>query len=133
VEALFPAILRHLLDHWPDRKGIYYNVNFPPVPLEKIKGVRFTRQGAGHWIREFETWDESRLEQLGLTNQFLWQQHRVELEEGEQAFFMKGDFVSDDEDPSSADHLLVDQGWITVVPFCADLTDYRELKRLQSL
>lgn len=133
VEALLPAIVRHLLDHWPDRKGIYYNINFPPLPLEKIKGVRFTRQGAGHWIREFETWDETRLEQLGLTNQFLWQQHRVKLEEGEQAFFMKGDFVSDDDDACAADHLLVEQGWITIVPFNADLTDYRELKRLQSL
>lgn len=134
VETLLPAILRHLLDNWPkDRKGIYYNINFPPIPLEQIKGLRFARQGAGHWIREFEDWNESRLEELGLTNQFLWQQHRVKLEEGERAYFMKGDFVSDDEDSEAADNLLVDQGWITVVPFQADLTDYEELRRLNSL
>lgn len=134
VEALLPSLVRHLLDHWPqDRQGVYYNINFPPIPLEQIKGVRFTRQGAGHWIREFENWDESRLEDLGLTNRNLWQQHRVKLEEGEKAYFMKGDFVSDDPNPDQADNLLVDQGWVTVVPFCADLTDYQELNRLQSL
>jgi len=134
VEALFPAILRFLLDHWPaDRRGLYYNVNFPSVPRAAVKGIRFARSGAGHWIREFEEWDESRLEDLGLTNQFLWQQHRVKLEEGERAYFMKGDFVNDDADAASADHLLTEDGWITVVPCCVDLTDYEELKRLQSL
>lgn len=133
VEALLPAIVRHLLDHWPNRKGIYYNINFPNLPQDQIKGVRFARQGAGYWVREFEPWDEQRLAALGLTDVFLWQQQRVLLEEGEQSFFMKGDFVNTDPDPGKADHLLLKQGWITVVPCQADLTDYQELERQLSL
>jgi 5'-nucleotidase len=128
VERLLPGIVRDLLEHWPeDKYGLYYNVNFPDVPLEMIKGVKWARQGKGHWIKEFEQWDEKRLVELGLTDVFLWQQRRVELEPGEKAFFMKGEFVNDDDDPSSADHLLVKEGWITIVPCTADLTDYQEL------
>ena len=133
VEALLPGIIQKLLDNWPDREGIIYNINFPSIPRSEIKGVKAARQGKGHWVKEFEAWDEARLEALGLTSSFLWQQERVELEEGEKACFMKGEFVSTDDDPSSADHLLVKQGWITITPFCADGTDYQELERLRKL
>ena len=133
VEALLPSIIRHLLDHWPDRRGIYYNINFPNLPQEEIKGVRFARQGRGYWVKEFEDWNEERLSELGLTDVFLWQQHRVDLEEGERSYFMKGEFVNEDTDPDMADHLLMKQGWITIVPCQADPTDYPELERLKSL
>ena len=130
VEQLLPGIIKDLLDNWPeDRPGLYYNVNFPDAPLELIKGVKWARQGLGHWIREFEEWDEKRLVELGLTDNFLWQQRRVQLEPGEKAYFMKGYFVNDDNDPAAADHLLVKDGWITIVPCTADLTDYQELVR----
>ena len=130
VEELLPAIIEGLLKTWPERKGLYYNVNFPNLPASEIKGVRFARQGAGHWVREFEPWDEERLSELGLTDVFLWQQHRVQLEEGESAFFMKGDFVNDDPCPDRADHLLLKEGWITIVPCTADPTDYKVLDTL---
>ena len=133
VEALLPEIIRFLLEHWPDRKGIYYNINFPNLPKDEIKGVRFARQGAGYWVKEFEAWNEERLGQLGLTDIFLWQQQRVQLEEGETSFFMKGDFVNADEDSAQADHLLLKEGWITIVPCQADPTDYEELERLRAL
>ena len=95
IEALLPGIVRKLWDNWPAGVwGLYYNVNFPTLPLEQIKGIRMARMGKGHWIKEFEPWDESRLG--GLTDSFLWQHHRVELEEGEQAVFMRGEFVNDD-------------------------------------
>ena len=130
VEALLPGIVKDIMDHWPENKpGLYYNINFPNLPLNQIKGVKWAREGRGHWVREFEEWDEERLAQLGLTNVFLWQQHRVELEPGEKACFMVGEFINDDPDPSSADHLLLQDGWITIVPCTADLTDYEELNR----
>lgn len=123
VEAFLPGILQKLLDHWPEGVwGLYYNVNFPKLPLEKIKGVQWARQGLGHWVREFEPWDEDRLGNL--TDSFLWQHRRVNLEEGEKAFFMRGEFVNDDENPATADHLLVKDGWVTVVPCTADLTQH---------
>ena len=132
VEALLPGIVRRLLDNWPeDRTGIYYNINFPALPLEQIKGVKVARQGAGHWVKEFEPWDEERLGVL--KDSFLWQHYRVALDDGEKAVFMRGTFVNDDEDTASADHLLLEDGWVTVVPFKADLTDYQEYDRLKDL
>ena len=132
VEALLPEMVEMLLDDWPEnRPGLYYNINFPKRSLDRIKGVRFAREGRGHWIREFEEWDEERVQELGIGDAFLWQHRRVTPEPGETLYFMKGDFVSDDEVPSEADHLLVEDGWVTIVPCTADLTDYQELKRRQ--
>lgn len=133
VEAMLPGIVRLLLDNWPDRFGIFYNINFPPIPLSSIKGVKVTRQGRGHWIREFEPWDEERLHSLGLGDSFLWQKQVGDLEEGETAYFMKGVFVDDDTEPETADHVLNDEGWVTITPLQAELTDYQEYRRLDEI
>ena len=132
IQAMLPEIMRKLLENWPkDRPGLYYNVNFPAIPLEDIKGVKYARQGAGHWEKEFETWDENSLG--ALNDSFLWQHYRVNLEDGEKAVFMRGTFVNDDNDADTADHLLLEQGWVTVVPMTASLTDLAEYARLASL
>ena len=132
VEAILPGIIKKLLDNWPANKpGLYYNVNFPAIPRKEIKGIRAARQGGGHWIKEFEPWDESN---LGVLNDsFLWQHYRVNLEDGEKAVFMRGTFVNDDNDSATADHLLLEQGWITIVPFNAQMTDTQEFERLQNV
>ena len=128
VEALLPGIMKDLIENWPENSpGLYYNINFPAMPLEEIKGVKFARQGLGHWIKEFEVWDETSLGDLN--DSFLWQHYRVNLEEGEKAVFMRGTFVSDDPDSDTADHLLLEQGWVTVVPLNAFITDMQELQR----
>lgn len=126
VEALLPGIVRSLLDSWPEnRPGLYYNVNFPDIPLGEIKGIQWARQGKGHWIKEFEDWDEVRLAASGLTDAFLWQHQRVQLEPGETAYFMRGEFVNDDPNADGrADHLLLKEGWVTIVPCQADPTDH---------
>lgn len=132
VEALLPGIMKKLLDNWPqDHPGLYYNINFPAMPLEEIKGVKVARQGLGHWIKEFEPWDEGSLGELN--DSFLWQHYRVNLEDGERAVFMRGTFVSDDPDADTADHLLLEQGWVTIVPFNIRMTDMEEFHRLQGL
>ena len=132
VEALLPDIMKKILDHWPENHpGLFYNINFPALPLEVIKGVKVARQGAGHWVKEFEPWDESSLGVL--QDSFLWQHYRVTLEDGEKAVFMRGTFVNDDTDAGTADHLLLEQGWITIAPFNAQMTDPEEFERLQKL
>ncbi len=132
VEELLPGIIKKLLDNWPGNKpGLYYNINFPAIPRKEIKGIRAARQGGGHWVKEFEPWDESN---LGVLNDsFLWQHYRVNLEDGEKAVFMRGTFVNDDNDSNSADHLLLEQGWITIAPFNAQMTDMAEFERLQNV
>jgi len=132
VEALLPCIMKKLVDHWPENHpGLYYNVNFPAMPKKEIKGVRVAHQGLGHWVKEFEPWDEN---SLGVLNDsFLWQHYRVNLEDGEKAVFMRGTFVNDDPDSENADHLLLEQGYITIVPFNARMTDLREYQRLKTI
>ena len=131
VEALLPGIMKKLIEHWPENHpGLYYNINFPAMPLEDIKGIRVARQGLGHWVKEFEPWDEN---SLGVLNDsFLWQHYRVNLEDGEKAVFMRGTFVNDDPDADSADHLLLEQGYVTIAPFNARMTDVPEYQRLKS-
>ena len=132
VEALLPGIMKKLLDNWPENHpGLYYNVNFPAMPKKEIKGVRIAHQGLGHWVKEFEPWDEN---SLGVLNDsFLWQHYRVNLEDGEKAVFMRGTFVNDDPDSENADHLLLEQGYITIVPFNARMTDVAEYQRLKDV
>lgn len=133
VEELLPGIMKKLLDNWPaNRPGLYYNINFPAIPKDQIKGIRIARQGAGHWIKEFEPWDESRVSD-DLGHNFFWQHYRVNLEEGEKAVLMRGTFVNDDQDPDKADHLLLEQGWITITPLSSFMTDKEEVKRLKAL
>jgi len=133
VEELLPGIMKKLLDNWPaNRPGLYYNINFPAIPKDQIKGIRIARQGAGHWIKEFEPWDESRVSD-DLGHNFFWQHYRVNLEEGEKAVLMRGTFVNDDQDSDKADHLLLEQGWITITPLSSFMTDKEEVKRLKGL
>ena len=110
------------------RFNFQYNINFPAIPLDDIKGVKYARQGSGHWEKEFESWDENSLGTLN--DSFLWQHYRVNLEDGEKAVFMRGTFVNDDQDADTADHLLLEQGWVTIAPMTARLTDMEEYLRL---
>ena len=133
VEAWLPGIVQTLLEHWPKRFGIYYNVNFPAIPAGQIRGVKVARQGRGHWIKEFEPWDDTRGELPRPDLKYFGQTEEVPLEEGERAYCMKGLFVDDEPETGDADHKLIDEGWITIVPFSVDLTDEAEFERLKTL
>ena len=132
VEKFLPGILRKLLENWPENYyGLYYNINFPDIAPEEIKGVKFTRQGRGHWVREFQEWDLGRLEKYeasGFNRAGVAGEHA--LEDGERAYMMIGDFVDDDEGAPDADHVQNEAGWITITPCTLDHTDYKELDRL---
>ena len=133
VEELLPGILHFLLENWPeDRYGLLYNINFPNVDRDRVKGVCFTRQGRGHWVKEFQTWDETRLASYEATG-FHLQENLPPLEVGETPYMMIGDFVDDDAGATEADHVMNEAGWITITPNTIDRTDYAELKRLQAL
>ncbi|PKP00204.1 MAG: 5'/3'-nucleotidase SurE [Bacteroidetes bacterium HGW-Bacteroidetes-8] len=96
----------------PAGADIYLNVNFPAVPLEQIKGIRFSHQGKGQWIKEFE----ERRDPYGFN--YYW---------------MTGEFYSLEGDDTLADHNLVSKNYISIVPHKIDTTDYNELKRLENL
>ena len=133
VSELFGNIFEKLMGNWPDRKGIYYNVNFPNIPMSQIKGIKIGTQGLGRWVREFQEWDIKHYAKYGITPEMLGQSSDPVLEEGEDLYMMVGDFEDDSRNPSTADHRLVADGYISIVAHNIDCTDYEETSRLASI
>ena len=133
VEKFFGDIFTKLMKEWPAKYGVYYNVNFPDIPADEIKGVRVGVQGMGRWIREFKEWDLQHYAKYGITPELLGQSSNPVLEEGEDLYMMVGDFLDDPRNPENADHRLVSEGYISVVAHNLDCTDYQETERLESI
>ena len=143
MEKYFPGIFRKLTDNIrPDSSGgkgtgagygIYYNVNFPDMPVEKIRGIRIGHQGKGHWIKEFTDWNPSFYSRHGITPEMLGQESSPVCGEGEKLYMMVGTFVDDPRNDSRADHHLMQDGYISIVAHNIDTTDYTETARLGSL
>ncbi len=131
VEKYFGEIFSRLMEDYPDKYGVFYNVNFPDIPTDQIKGVRVGSQGKGRWIREFKEWDLKHYAKYGITPEMLGQSSNPVLEEGEDLYMMVGDFLDDSRNPEDADHLLVRNGYISVVAHNVDCTDYQEVARLK--
>lgn len=134
VEELLPSILEPLLDNMETRFGMFYNINFPDLPAEEIKGVRVCHLGRMHWEREFMPFDPGfyektgvrPLEDLGVT----W---LPKPEPGEEVFAMVGDMINDSDSPADSDQLLLKEGYITITPENLDDTDVAEKQRLRTL
>ena len=131
VEKYFGDIFVDLIKNWPDRYGVYYNVNFPDIPTEQLKGVRAGSQGMGRWIKEFKEWDIAHYEKYGITPEMLGQSSEPQHEEGEDLYMMVGEFLDDPRNPDDADHHLMSEGYVSVVAHNVDNTDYQEVERLR--
>ena len=131
VEKYFGDIFADLIKNWPDRHGVYYNVNFPDIPTEQLKGVRAGSQGMGRWIKEFKEWDIAHYAKYGITPEMLGQRSEPQHEEGEDLYMMVGEFLDDPRNPDDADHHLMSEGYVSVVAHNVDNTDYQEVERLR--
>ncbi|MDD4656492.1 MAG: 5'/3'-nucleotidase SurE [Bacteroidales bacterium] len=96
----------------PPKPDIYLNVNIPATTKEEIKGVKFSKQGRGQWINEFE----ERKDPYG--SSYYW---------------MTGEFLNIEPQNKLADHNLVSDNYISIVPHKIDTTDYQEITRLEEL
>jgi 5'-nucleotidase len=132
VAEYFGDIFEKIMEDYPARYGIYYNVNFPDIPTDQIKGIRTGSQGRGRWIKEFKEWDAGHYAKYGITPEMLGQSSHPVLEDGEDLYMMVGEFQDDKENPSDADHHLVNDGYISIVAHNVDCTDYEEVIRLKS-
>lgn len=130
VKKHFGAIFDKIMKDYPKKHGVYYNINFPDIEADKIKGIRTGYQGLGRWIREFKEWDLDHYKQYGITPEMLGQSSQPVLEEGEDLYMMVGEFLDDPRNSGSADHRLVEEGYISIVAHNVDSTDYEEVKRL---
>lgn len=107
------AVLRKLLDQglWDgDDYRLFYNVNFPPVPADEVKGLRVSPQG---YRRDASFGVEPHLSPSG--RKFLW---------------IKGGPQSTPTEPGTdvADNLA---GFISVTPMRADLTAHDTVAELK--
>jgi len=130
VKERFGEIFKTLMEDYPQKHGVYYNVNFPDIKADEIKGIRIGYQGMGRWIREFKEWDLDHYKQYGITPEMLGQSATPELEEGEDLYMMVGEFLDDPRNSDAADHRLIADGYISVVAHNVDSTDYEEVQRL---
>lgn len=133
VEKFFPSIFEALMAHLPERKGIFYNVNFPDIPADEIKGIKVGRMGKGKWIKEFRAWDSERVHQSDFPSEFLTQETLPALEDGEDAFIMVGEYVDSPENTAESDSHILSEGYISIVAHNLDSTDLEETARLHSL
>ena len=90
-------------------KDVLLNVNVPPLPKDKIKGVLWTRQGKCRVTEVF---------------------HKRKDPRGRTYYWMSG-HVSQNREGKEADYSAVQKGYISVTPVHFDLTNYASLRRLR--
>jgi len=108
VRTYFPDIFKKLLLNYPTGRNIYYNVNFPNVSSSEIKGIRIASMGLCRWVNEFSPNPDG-------------------------TYHMKGEIQDWPTNAPDADHLLLEEGYITITPHHLDNTDYAELSRLKTI
>ena len=104
------------MDNWPSKRGVSYNVNFPPTAIP-VKGIKVCHQGYGYWVEEFETWTGAVPPEVN---------ERVDA-----LYVMRGRFL--DGSPGgdgAADHHALEDGYISITPQSIDRTDHEEERRL---
>lgn len=89
----------------PLAKGACLNVNIPPLTIDKIKGIRVTRQAEGRWIEEFD----QRMDPYN--KPYYWLTGRFELKD-------KG---------QDTDIYALEHGYASVTPVMHDLTAHNQL------
>lgn len=104
------TVIQNVLEHGL-ADGCCLNVNVPAIPLENIKGIKVCRQNKGTWREEFE--------------------RRVDPR-GMEYFWLTGYFKNEEPMATDTDEYLLSKGYISVVPIGVDLTNHKELSRLQS-
>lgn len=113
VEKYASPIIEQLFQN-PPVLNTFLNVNFPNIPADQVKGIHFSHQGNGRWEREFV--ESSNVK-------------------GKKLYWMVGQFVNYEEKAATrdADHLLLEDGYVTITPLKIDSTNYAEKERLSKL
>lgn len=110
VREWFKPIMEQFLSV-PPSPGVYLNINFPDIPLSEIKGIKFSEQGRGMWIDEFEKFATPM----------------------ESSFYMMYGTFLDLDTLGKGDHVAMKEGFISIVPHNINTTDYAEKERLTKL
>ncbi len=130
IEKYFPGIFEKLVELPRHSYMTYYNVNFPSVPADEIKGVRSGYMGRGRWVKEFRSLDEAEAIAASLNGAPTGDPSE---KPAVKMYKLVGNFSSDADNSSDADHLLTDNGYVSIVPHTIDSTDYEQLKILSEV
>lgn len=130
IEKYFPGIFEKLVELPRHSYMTYYNVNFPSVPADEIKGVRAGYMGRGRWVKEFRSLDEAEAIAASLNCAPTGDPSE---KPAVKMYKLVGNFSSDTDNSADADHLLTDNGYVSIVPHTIDSTDYEQLKILSEV
>ena len=130
IEKYFPGIFEKLVELPRHSYMTYYNVNFPSVPADEIKGVRAGYMGRGRWVKDFRSLDEAEAIAASLNGAPTGDPSE---KPAEKMYKLVGNFSSDADNSTDADHLLTDNGYVSIVPHTIDSTDYEQLKILSEV
>jgi 5'-nucleotidase len=109
AEAYGPKIIRQLIDFgFPP--GILYNINFPDVSPDEVKGIEVSHQGR----LLHSLYIDERIDPRG--NKYFWLGYRRQRSER----------------VPGTDLFSVDNGSVSITPLRLDLTDYELADRLRS-
>ena len=90
-------------------KDTILNVNVPAIPTEKIKGVRYTRQGRSRWDDEFYQRKDPK------NKDYYWLAGKMHVFDHEE----------------DVDQIALKSGYISVTPIHFDLTHYQFLEKMR--
>ncbi len=133
VERHFPALFGFIMKNLPERFGLVYNLNFPAVSPEAVKGIRITSQGVIRWVREYTPFDPGFYERRGLVPHALGIRSIPDPEPEEDFFVMGGTVVKDPDNGPETDVEQIAHGYITLTAHTILTTDDREQARLRDL
>ncbi len=133
IRQLLPSLLDKILKNWSGRFGIYYNLNFPNLPAESIKGIKVGRQGILHWVDEFQPFTMNIFDRIGITPKDVGIMAFPKLEPGEKAIMMTGRMTNDERNDDSCDNIILSEGYLSITVHNIDTTDYAEMERIKSI
>lgn len=132
VEEWFPGIFEKLMANRLPTSEVIYNVNFPGLPADEIKGVKVTTQGVEWWENEFVPYDPDVYKHLGLDPKKLGVSF-PKLEKGEVRYMMAGDLVTHPDNDETTDNWANEHGYISITPHSLDNTDRKDYERLSKI
>lgn len=93
---------------WGLPRGTLLNVNFPDLPMDEIRGVRWSRQGTGVFAQHFEKRRDPR----------------------NRTYYWQGCDGQEDYDQPDIDGAALGERYISITPIKCDMTDYATLREL---
>jgi len=102
------SVIQAVLEHGLSNRTCL-NVNFPVLPIGEIQGIKICRQNNGIWKEEFDKRTDPR---------------------GQEYFWLTGYFHNNEPDATDTDEWALSNGYVSIVPISTDLTNYKEIDRL---